>query len=479
MEDNRHESLNYEQIKLLETFFMNSHDGIFIVSKEGEVLLANPAILNLLGSSYEELVGIKVTQILEAGIYKGSPALEVYKTKKPFTGLVKARNGTEIMSTSKPVFNKDNELELIITNCRPLSVIESFYKQYNIHGLNKKNQTEPYTPNLEREFIYGSPTMQQLMKEIALIAHTDSTIIIYGQTGTGKGLIARYIHEKSPRRNGKFIEINCAAIPENLIESELFGYEKGAFTGANSNGKLGLFEIAHGGTIFLDEIGEMPLHLQTKLLKVLDAGYILRLGGTVYHKVNARVIVATNKNLKKLVKEGKFREDLYYRLNVFPITVPSLRDRKEDIPLLSQKILEELNYKYNTQKRINQETIIIFENYDWPGNVRQLRNIIERLYILCGDDELNLKSSTIRLDDYDIYDDKTSAEEKGEIAKSRDPNQYMELPLKEYMNQMEKYYIEKILQQCGGSVAEASKKIGIHRTSLYKKLNEMGTPISP
>jgi PAS domain S-box-containing protein len=303
-------TLDSEKIRLMEAFFMNSTDGIYIVDKAGRVLLANPSILEYLGASYEELVGIKLASIIKSGVYRGSPVLETMRTKKVFTGLVKARNGAEIMSTSKPIFNDSGELELIITNCRPLRVIDSFIRQYYGNpDIKKKSFEEPYRPKLEKELAYKSSKMKKMMRVVDAVASTDSTIIIYGETGTGKGLIAQYIHEKSNRRNKRLVDINCAAIPENLIESELFGYEKGAFTGASAEGKLGLFEIAHEGTLFLDEIGEMPLHFQAKLLKVLDAGYVLRLGGTVYHKVNARVIVATNKNLMQMVKQGKFRED--------------------------------------------------------------------------------------------------------------------------------------------------------------------------
>jgi PAS domain S-box-containing protein len=455
--------LDIERMQLLETFFMNSTDGIYVVDKNGKVLLANPAVLDFLGASYEELVGIKLDSIIQSGVYRGSPVLETIRTKKVFTGLVKARNGVEIMSTSKPVFNENGELELVITNCRPLRIIDSFYRQYyGEQDIRKKSSQEQFRPKLEKELVYQSPRMRKMMKVVDAVADTDSTVIIYGETGTGKGLIAQYLHEKSSRRNRRnkrFVDINCAAIPENLIESELFGYEKGAFTGASAEGKLGLFEIAHEGTLFLDEIGEMPLHLQAKLLKVLDAGYVLRLGGTVYHKVNARVIVATNKNLMQMVKQGKFREDLYYRLNVFNVTMPSLRDRKEDIPALSQRIVDELNFKYSQEKRISDETIDELIQYDWPGNVRELRNIIERIYVLSEGDVIDINSVSVLFDEEELF-----KEEKDGM-----PQPFEQHTLKEYLEQVEKDYIDMILRNCNGSITEAAKVLGIHRTSLYKK----------
>lgn len=461
--------LDIERMQLLETFFMNSTDGIYVVDKNGKVLLANPAVLDFLGASYEELVGIKFDSIIQSGVYRGSPVLETIRTKKVFTGLVKARNGVEIMSTSKPVFNENGELELVITNCRPLRIIDSFYRQYyGEQDIRKKSSQEQFRPKLEKELVYQSPRMRKMMKVVDAVADTDSTVIIYGETGTGKGLIAQYLHEKSSRRNKRFVDINCAAIPENLIESELFGYEKGAFTGASTEGKLGLFEIAHEGTLFLDEIGEMPLHLQTKLLKVLDAGYVLRLGGTVYHKVNARVIVATNKDLGEMVRQGKFREDLYYRLNVFSVTIPSLRDRKEDIALLSQKIVDELNFKYNCEKILSERTIEKLVWFDWPGNVRQLRNIIERVYVLSKGQMIDIDSVSLLFDDEELF-----SEERNRISKRVQANdgaaQTPKPTLREYLEEIEKKYIDEVVRDCNGSITEAAKILGVHRTSLYKK----------
>lgn len=465
-----HKSLGEEDLKLLETFFLNSHDGIYIVGKSGEVLLANPAIIKMLGASYEEIMGVKLSTILEKGIYVGSPVLKAFETGQVFTGLVKARNGKEIMSTSKPVFNEKNELEMVITNCRLISVVEKFYRQYNINNTGKRVDLEAYTSRLEREFVYNSLPMKRMMQEVDTIAMTDSTMIIYGRTGSGKGLLAQYIHDKSPRRKGNLVEINCSAIPENLIESELFGYEKGAFTGASISGKLGLFEIAHEGTIFLDEIGEMPLQLQAKLLKVLDAGYVMRVGGTVQHKVNARIIVATNKNLRELVKQGAFREDLYYRLNVFPLTMPCLRDRKEDIKLLTEKILDELNLKYGANKRISSTTLQYFMEYDWPGNIRQLRNIVERIYVTSLSDEIFLASREMLHEDDEMYMECIVNEKASWTTKFEEGEKKESPTLKEYLSHLENLYIQNTLDKCGGSVSLAAKILGVHRTSLYKKI---------
>lgn len=359
----------------------------------------------------------------------------------------------------------------MITNCRPLSIVEEYLSKYNLRYDAKRLGTNHFVPKLEREIVYGSQNMKDLISKIDLIAGSHCPVIIYGETGTGKGMMAQYIHEKSNRREHKLVEINCSALPENLIESELFGYEKGAFTGASANGKIGLFELAHDGTIFLDEIGEMPLHLQAKLLKVLDAGYVLRLGGTVYHKVNTRIVVATNKNLKELVKEGRFREDLFYRLNVLPITMPPLRDRKEDIYLLSQKIMDELNHKYDRKKFLTHDTITQLEAYHWPGNVRQLRNMIERMYVLQTGEAIEMEPVDIFLQDEEIYPLSHPCAES-DVNQGSASGLNDEVTLKEYAHHAEKEYINRILSNCNGSISEAAKVLGIHRTSLYKKMHE-------
>ncbi|MCG8483125.1 MAG: sigma 54-interacting transcriptional regulator [Clostridia bacterium] len=460
MRDKMNIVLKEHHKKLLEVFFYNSYDGIYITDKEGNLILTNPATINLLDTSYEELIGNKVQDIISRGYYDGSPALESAKTGKVITGLVQVPNGTQIMSTSRPIFNENGEIELIITNCRPLNCIEEFYKKLNTE---RNTNIKVNTDQLDTHLIFKSKIMKDLISNIKMLSKTDTTIIIYGRSGTGKSVLAKFIHENSNRVSNQFVEINCAAIPENLMESELFGYEKGAFTGANKNGKLGLFEIADGGIIFLDEIGEMPLALQAKLLKVLDSGYIRRVGGTLYHKVNVRIIVATNKDLKKLVENKAFREDLFYRLNVIPITVPSLKERKEDIINISLQFLDELNNKYHYKKTLSDNTMNTFLNYPWPGNIRQLRNVIERLYITTIDSNIDV-TSIANITEHETLN-------IGDTESINSEN--FSGTLKDYMSQKESEYIFRIIEECNGSITEASKKLGIHRTALHKKIKKV------
>ena len=219
--------------------------------------------------------------------------------------------------------------------------------------------------------IYSSDAMKEVLKRCYYAAQTDCAVMLLGETGTGKGVMSKYIHESSKRSKEKFIELNCAALPENLLESELFGYEKGAFTGASNEGKKGLLEIAHNGTVFLDEIGEMPLQLQAKLLKVLDSGYLLRVGGTVYRKINVRIISATHRNLHEMMKERLFREDLFYRLNVVSVKIPPLRERGDEIIDIISHISAKSNKTYSCNKTFSDDAIQLLLENGWPGNIRQ------------------------------------------------------------------------------------------------------------
>lgn len=314
------------------------------------------------------------------------------------------------------------------------------------------------------EIIGKSKAMQKVFSLIERVAATDSTVLILGESGTGKELVARAIHQASLRRNGPFIPVNCGAIPEELLESELFGHEKGAFTGAIKT-RLGRFELAHGGTIFLDEVAEMSSKLQVKLLRVLQERAFERVGGIRSIKVDIRVIAATNRDLEKEVREGRFREDLYYRLNVIPVLLPPLRERKEDIPLLVEYFLNRFAHQKRLEsKGIDQEALDILMRYDWPGNVRELENVIERMIILSTGEKLTAadvpeyirgRLDTARLDDiYNI-----------EI-----PDEGINLPA--LVSEFEKRLILKALDKTGWIKNRAAKLLHINRTTLIEKMKK-------
>lgn len=448
--------------ELLAEIMRNSHDGIFVVDNKGKFIMANPSSINMLEFAFEEIVGQYVSDLLKEGIYTGSPSTEAAKTGKLHTGLVKTRNGKELMSISRPIFDEKGNLKYIITNCRSFDLIKKFCEEH-IGKANFLSDSFTDDKSEEPQFITNNESMRVIIEDMMYAARTDCPILLLGQTGTGKGMLAEYIHQISERKKGEFVEINCAAIPDNLLEAELFGYEKGAFTGANEKGKLGLFEIANNGTIFLDEIGELPLQLQTKLLKVLDSGYVRRLGGTIDHKINVRIISATNRDLLKMIANDTFREDLYYRLNVVSVKIPSLKERKNDIPNIVEYYIKKFNKKYSVNKSISKNAVLLLSEYDWPGNIRQLKNIIERLVILSKDNSVIQEKYVKTILDNENLNNNIS---------NRNKIQFMDEPLKDYMNRVEREYIEDCINQHNGSITKAAEKLGIHRTVVYRKLGK-------
>ncbi len=313
----------------------------------------------------------------------------------------------------------------------------------------------------EGNIIFKSEEMKKILEMASKIVDVDTTILITGETGTGKELLARYIHNSSKRGKNIFVPVNCGAIPSELAESEFFGYKRGAFSGANRD-KKGFFQLADGGTIFLDEIGETPLNIQTKLLRVLQDGEVWPVGSEKPEKVNVRIIAATNRDLKKLVDENKFREDLWYRLNVFRIHIPPLRERREDIEVLFGYFLEKLSKKFN--KRIGgveDGVLKIFKNYFWPGNVRQLQNEVEKLIILLPDGG---RITTSMISGEILEGD---GEKRGEFFSGG-------FNLKRELSNFERSLIERALRECNGNRTRAAKMLSITRQSLIQKLKKYG-----
>jgi DNA-binding NtrC family response regulator len=305
-----------------------------------------------------------------------------------------------------------------------------------------------------REFVGDSPQILKVFELLEKVIPTSSNILILGESGTGKGLIAEIVHCNSQRKDKPFISINCSAIPETLLESELFGYRKGAFTGAVSD-KKGLITMADQGTLFLDEIGDMPQSLQAKLLKVIETGEVLPLGETKLRYVDVRIITATNKNLEEHVKKGLFREDLYYRLNVIEVTVPSLRDRKEDIDLFSRHFIEK--FSSENKKKVNvitDEAMAILHNYAWPGNVRELRNVMERAVVLTSTEKVGIKELPERLKTQELSKDIQT--------------------LKDKIDYYEEKIIMEALQETNWNKEKTSRKLGVDLATLYRKIKKLG-----
>ncbi len=301
------------------------------------------------------------------------------------------------------------------------------------------------------QLIGESRAVRELKEKIKTLAKTDSTVLIYGESGSGKELVARSIHQLSQRRDFPFVPVNCAAIPENLIEAELFGYEKGAFTGAELR-KEGKFELADGGTLFLDEIGDMPLQLQSKLLRAIETKEIERVGAVRSFKVDVRILSATNKELEKEVEKGNFRQDLFFRINVIPLRVPPLRERESDVLLLAEHFLEKFSQDYKRPKpRLSDSAQKALLSYNWPGNVRELKNLMERVVILCQKDLIDAEDLSLGFS-----------------------KNFYQLPLKEAREAFERDYIQKTLKRFGGDVKAAAEFLKIDISSLYRKISKYG-----
>ena len=442
----------------LDATIQNSYDAIYIVDANGTTRKTNDAIERLTGIPKEYYIGKDMRYLEKRGIVKKSVSFEVMKKKKPVTMIQETSTGKVLLMTGSPVFNEEGEVIRVVTNLRDISELNQLREE--LSRLRKFHaRDEPA--------VVASPEMKKVMELARRVAETDTTVLLLGESGAGKEVIARMIHKNSKRyEKGAFIKVNCGAIPEELLESEIFGYESGAFTGAKKDGKPGLFELAHDGTLFLDEIGEMPVQLQVKLLRVLQDQEYRRLGGVKTIKVNARIIAATNRDLKKLVEEGKFREDLYYRLCVVPIEIPPLRKRPEDILPMIQFYLDKYNKKYKTNKQLAWETIKILQNYHWPGNIRELANLIERLLVTTPSHEI--------LPEHLPF----SSGEKRLLQKELpDVNDFMDAEklggLKKVMKQVERKIITSAFQKYDSSY-EVAKALKISQSTAIRKAYKYG-----
>ncbi len=373
--------------------FEYSYDGIFISDGDGKVVRINKSCETMEGIKSQDVVGKSIKQLLDEGYYNNSVTLEVLEKKIPVTQLQIAKNGRKLMCTGVPIF-KDGRITRIVINSRDISELTLLEKELQrtlIHSEKLRTQIEM----LEKKIIHGenlvfkSTSMHDVMKTIMHVAKFDSTLLLTGESGVGKEMAAHLVHRKSHRNRASFVKVDCGAIPNALFESELFGYDKGAFTGAERQGKIGLIELADKGTLLIDEIGELPLKQQVKLLRFIQDREIVRVGGKKPIPVDTRIIAATNKDLFSMVESGTFRKDLYYRLNVIPLLIPPLRERREDIFALIQFFLDKFNKKFETSKELDKESFEILEEYNWPGNVRELENMIERLIVLSAGQKIS------------------------------------------------------------------------------------------
>ena len=380
-------------LKDLMAVLESSFDGIFITDGDGTPIWVNHSYEIISGLTAKDVVGIPMKELVAQGKVSASASLMAIDQGKAVTIDQTFPSGKQVVVTSTPIYDKDDKIYMVATNVRDISELISLRADLD----RQRDLSARYEQEIaiirdqlhaSPELVAEDPSTLDLLRIVGRAALLDTVVLILGETGSGKERIASYIHHISPRARKNFIRVNCGAIPENLAESELFGYERGAFTGANREGKAGLFEVANEGTIFLDEVGELSLATQTKLLRVLQEKELTRVGGSKPIKIDVRVIAATNRDLEKCVREGTFREDLYYRLSVFPVRVPPLRERPLDIPKLAEDVITELNHTYEHKKVITPAAEAVLVSYAWPGNVRELRNVMERAFIMSDGEEI-------------------------------------------------------------------------------------------
>lgn len=443
----------------LDAVIESSYDGIYITDGDANTIKVNKAYENITGLKREDMIGKNMRKLVRDGVISNSATLEVLRTKKPITIDQSFKTGKKALVSGSPIFNESGQITMVVTNVRDVTQLYELNEQLAKHReLSQKYHSEIEAMRSQllnsTDIIAEDKSMLNTLRMAKRVANVDTTVLLLGETGVGKEEVAKYIHKNSKRSKKQFIKINCGAIPANLIESELFGYEKGAFTGANKEGKMGLFEISDGGTIFLDEIGELPLDMQVKLLRVLQEREIERIGSVKPIKIDVRVIAATNRNLEDMVTKKIFRQDLYYRLNVVPIVIPPLRDRKGDIAPLVQHFLEILNKKYELNKSFTKSSMHCFAEYNWPGNVRELKNVVERVVIMSSSDKI-LESELPIQNKLGILD--------GELKNCKD-----DVNLKEMIEKVEFKFINNAFERYG-NVRDAAKSLGIDASTLVRK----------
>lgn len=465
--DGRHGTTAFDFLEIADSIY----DGIYIADGTGRTLYVNRSYSRITGLRPDDVVGKTVQDLVAAGVYKNAVTPEVIRQKKQVNAVGEsARNGATMLITGNPILDQHGNVKLVVVIEREITDLQGMQaeldatqekmKAVEIDRRRDSRELEHLRKQMAsgNQLIGTSQAIANILQMVRQIAGFDVTVLIHGETGVGKEVVANEIFLNGSRKNKPFIKVNCAAIPANLLEAELFGYEKGAFTGAAPAGKLGLFELADKGTLLLDEIGELPLDLQSKLLRAIQAKEITRVGGSKPIRLDTRILAATNVDLRELVRQGRFREDLFYRLSVFPIHIPPLRARIDDLEALTWHFLGVYNSKYGKAVRINAAGMDLMRRYRWPGNARELQNIIERLVLvsdpgsIVGDEQL---AALLNIGD--------------ELAPSPDSAR----GLKEIVDEVERRTIEKALAQCG-STRKAARLLGVDQSTIVKKVKRLG-----
>lgn len=435
-------------------------EGICISDSSGRAVFLNQSYTRITGITREEMLGQKVEDFVKSGVLDVVLNPEVVRTRKPVTRIQKVAGGRQIVLEASPVFDSSGQVALCMTVMRDGTVLSDLRNELTrqkelLEALQSIANADGASFVKMRSIISTSTAMRRLEKELAAIAETDATVLLMGETGVGKDVTARRIHAMSGRSDGTFIKVDCGSIPEHLIETELFGYTPGTFSGGNKHGKIGLLEAANSGTLFLDEIGELPIQMQTRLLRFLQDKEIVRVGSTVTKPVDVRIIAATNADLFKAVECGEFRQDLYYRIKVAEIDIPPLRERKSDILPLAAFFLEFYNSKYRKKAHFADDSLELLMNYKWPGNVRELENIIQRAIITARNGvidrvALNLPGGVRAL--------------QNNVSLGLDGKNY-----EQAMGELERKLLQSALEKYG-TITEAARQLGVDRSTMFRKV---------
>lgn len=457
----------YQLRKEISSIMEHSYDGIILAGGES-ILNVNASFGRITGIAPSTLVGKKIGELDTARHVCLAAVSELIRLtrfhKKTLTLQRRLVSGNEIFLTGNPVYDRNGRIVRVVVNIRDITELKNLEDQIKKVTDFCREEARP-TDDAAGRFegiVAESPAMRRLLDLVLRVSRVDSTVLLEGESGVGKDVVARLIHRLSERRKNPFISVNCGAIPENLLESEFFGYEKGAFTGAVQAGKAGLFEQSDGGILFLDEIGELPLNLQVKLLKVIQDCRCRRVGGVKDMTLDLRIIAATNQDLRKMITYGRFRLDLFYRLHVVPVTIPPLRERREDILPLGLMFLNKYNRKYNVSRTLGHELMSVLETHEWPGNVRELQNLIERLVVTADADILSIEHLPASL--------------TGEIATTGSGGRaFKTLNLKAAREALERDIIKEALAKAG-STRKAAKLLGVNHSTVVRKAQRYGLP---
>ncbi len=444
--------------------FRSSSDGIWVCDGEGRVININEASEKMNGIRAEKIIGKDIAEVVQTGLFDRSVTLEILETKRQVSIMQYVKKTKKyLLVTGTPTFDEHGNISLVVVNERDMTLLNNMREQLE----ETRMVTEKYREELaglrllelEQEKILGeSQSMKNVLRVALKLAYLGaSNILVLGESGAGKGLLAKFIHKNSRRSKRPFIQINCAALPESLLEAELFGYEKGAFTGAREQGKAGLFELARDGTLFLDEIGDLPLSVQSKLLKYLDDHEIMRIGALKPRQVDCTVIAATNRDLESLTRQKRFREDLYYRLSTFPVRIPPLRERPEDIFAMTDYFLKKYNKSYHTEKNLSPRGFGVLQGYSFPGNVRELQNILKKAVVL---------SDSPDLDDFIVMSLKKGKMDWSEGTLGRQG-------LKKEMAGLEKKWLKRAVRSCR-STREMASFLGVSQPTVVRKMKRYG-----